>query len=235
MPSPKTFSIKEALSFGFKTAKENFFFWAGTLLFLFVVGFLANWISDKTNLYVSGIASLMVGLIIAAVSIILKLGLLRIALDFAEQEKPSFSRLFSQHPLFFKYALALIIYNILVAVGLIIFIFPGIILAVGLMFYSYLIIDLGLGPIKALKKSWAISRGVKWRLFGFSILAGLINILGALLLLVGLLITLPTTLIATAYVYRKLLAAESGSADIHPAPSAPKEILGPAQHIYHGL
>jgi len=40
----------------------------------------------------------------------------------------------------------------------------------------------------------------------FDLLLGLINLLGAICLLIGLFATIPTTMVATAFVYRKLLA-----------------------------
>ena len=46
---------------------------------------------------------------------------------------------------------------------------------------------------------------MKWDLFVFGLLLIGLNIVGALALLIGLLITIPTTMIAVASVYRKLL------------------------------
>jgi len=43
-------------------------------------------------------------------------------------------------------------------------------------------------------------------LFLFDLLLTLINLLGALCLLIGLFATIPTTMVAIAFVYRKLLA-----------------------------
>ena len=48
--------------------------------------------------------------------------------------------------------------------------------------------------------------GVKWELFGFGIMCCLINFLGLLCLIVGVFATYPTVLVASALVYRQLLA-----------------------------
>lgn len=85
--------------------------------------------------------------------------------------------------------------------GLIILVFFGI----RLMFFNYFIVDKGLGPIMAIKASFQTTQDVFWLLFGFLIVIGLINILGALVFLVGLFVTIPTTLLAITFVYRKLL------------------------------
>jgi len=58
--------------------------------------------------------------------------------------------------------------------------------------------------IKSLRTSAHLTEGRKWWLVGFCITVGLLNILGAILLLVGLLVTIPVTMFAFAHVYVKL-------------------------------
>ena len=108
--------------------------------------------------------------------------------------------------MFFKYLIGSILYGLIVFAGTILLIIPGIIWGIQFCFYDYFIIDKGLGPIEALKRSSAITRGVKWDLFVFSLILLGINLLGALCLLIGLFATIPTTMVAIAFVYRKLLA-----------------------------
>jgi|GEM_PF-4642886 len=63
---------------------------------------------------------------------------------------------------------------------------------------------------------------VKWQLLGFGLVMAGINILGFLCLFIGLFATIPTTLLAAALVYRKLLnQTESAQATI-PAPQEEK-------------
>ncbi|MEA3324328.1 MAG: hypothetical protein U9Q37_04220 [Euryarchaeota archaeon] len=68
-----------------------------------------------------------------------------------------------------------------------------------------MIVDKGLGPIDALEKSSEITIGVKWDLFIFGILLGILNLMGFACLVVGLFVTIPVTMVAMAFVYRKLL------------------------------
>ena len=72
------------------------------------------------------------------------------------------------------------------------------------MFFKYLIIDKGLGPIEALKESRRITTGQRWQLLLFVLILALLNILGALALFIGLFVTMPVTMIAMAHVYRGL-------------------------------
>lgn len=69
-------------------------------------------------------------------------------------------------------------------------------------FYSYPITDHHANAIDSLRISSELTKGIK--LIGFGIVLGLINVLGALALVVGLLLTIPTTLLAMAHVYRQL-------------------------------
>src|SRR4030042_562947 len=77
--------------------------------------------------------------------------------------------------------------------------------SITLGFVNDIIVDKKMG-IDSLSKSWQMTKGVKLNLFLFWILLALINIAGALLLLVGLFITVPLSMVATAYVYRKLVS-----------------------------
>ena len=64
--------------------------------------------------------------------------------------------------------------------------------------------------------SSAITRGAKWSLLLLGIFLAAVNLLGVLALFVGLLWTIPTTLVASTYVYRKLLVQTMPA----PAPAA---------------
>jgi uncharacterized membrane protein len=78
-------------------------------------------------------------------------------------------------------------------------------LAIRLKYSAYLVVDKNLGPVEAIKTGWKLTKGNVWNLFFFEILLCLINLLGALCLLVGLFITVPLSMLATTFVYRKLL------------------------------
>ncbi len=134
------------------------------------------------------------------------IGLIKIALSFCDEQKPSFATLFDAWDCFWRYVGASILYGLIILGGLILLIVPGIVWAVKFSLCYYFVIDKGLGPIEALKASSRTTMGVKWQLFGFGILCALINLLGMLCLLVGVFATYPTVLVASALVYRQLSA-----------------------------
>jgi uncharacterized membrane protein len=102
--------------------------------------------------------------------------------------------------------------GVVVVLGIILLIVPGIIFGLMFMFAQYIVIDKEIGPIEAMKESKKITDGHKWNLLGLCLLLALINILGAICLLVGLLVTIPVTSLALIRAYRTLSA--------HPHPHA---------------
>ncbi|OGZ35498.1 MAG: hypothetical protein A3A94_02665 [Candidatus Portnoybacteria bacterium RIFCSPLOWO2_01_FULL_43_11] len=202
--SAQNFSKKEAIKFGWQTMKSNLGFFIGLLLLVFVInigpGLLTALVLGKIPLL-----SFVFAVISWVLQIIIGIGLIKIALKFCGNEKGEFSDLFSSYPLFFKYLFGSILYGLIVFGGLILLIIPGIIWSIKYQFYLYFIVDKGLGPIESLKKSGEITKGVKWNLFLFGLLLAGINILGVLALLIGMFAAIPTTMVATAFVYRKLL------------------------------
>lgn len=95
-----------------------------------------------------------------------------------------------------------------------------------LMFAPYFIIDSLAGPVNSIRMSWGITRGSGWHLVLFSLAITLISILGVALLLVGLLVALPVSTVAMAYVFRQL----QKKAPV-PVLEAPKEVVTEAEVI----
>ena len=199
----KSVAIAEAVVFGWEAMKKNFGFFIGpVLVFLVVAGmqFISRLAEDDH------LGLLFLELIGFLLSMVVSMGLIRISLKFCDNEKASFGDLFSCFPLFFRYFISTVLYCIIVCVGLILLIFPGVIWAIKFAFYDYFIVDKGLGSFEALEASSRITMGVKGQLLGFFLIIVLISALGLLCLLVGLFVALPTIFVAQALIYRKLLA-----------------------------
>jgi len=73
----------------------------------------------------------------------------------------------------------------LIGIGFVFFIIPGIILACRLAFVSYLVMDKNMEPVAAVEKSWQMTRGYGWKIFGMALLVVPIFIAGLLCLIVG--------------------------------------------------
>jgi uncharacterized membrane protein len=148
------------------------------------------------------------------IGMFVEIGLVTFALKAHDSvESVKINDLWNPKPFWF-YLAGQILVGLVVILGFILLIVPGIILALGLLFSSYLIIDKGKGPIEAMKESWRITKGHKWQLLLFVLALAGLNILGFLLLLVGLLVTVPVTMLAMVHVYRKLEHAASEVASV---------------------
>ena len=93
---------------------------------------------------------------------------------------------------------------IILGIGFVLLIIPGIILSIMFQFAPYLVIDKGMGPIEALKESARMTSGYKWNLVRFNVVIIGVVILGAICLVVGLLAAIPVMYLAIAHVYRTL-------------------------------
>ncbi len=105
------------------------------------------------------ILSIIVDITFGFLSMVIQMGLIRIALKLHDNEKGEFADLFSCFPLFFKYLFGSILYVLIAIGGMILLVIPGFIWAIKFSFFSYFIVDKGLGPIEALKKEFCNYKG----------------------------------------------------------------------------
>ena len=202
------FSIQEALKYGWETFKANVPFFIGFMVVLGLITVVPDYIAEKVldpksvGLIVTKIVLRLIGLVLGMVST-------RISLDIHDSGQADLSRVAGILPQIPSYIVGKLIYGLAVLVGLVLLIIPGIIVAYMFLYVGYLIIDRGLGPIAAMSESRVLTDGYKMDLFLFSLVVAVINIIGVVCLFVGLFVTIPTTLMASAYVYRRLSPAES--------------------------
>ncbi|MCL5019848.1 MAG: hypothetical protein M1426_05230 [Patescibacteria group bacterium] len=204
------FSKKEAIDFGFEIAKKNIIFFIGLFVIVVLISALTSLIQFGATLERQPILYIILYVVIFIINTIIGMGLIKISLEFVDKKKPKFSDLFHTKNLV-NFILVSLIRGVVTLIGFILLIIPGIIFSIRLQYATYLVIDKNLPPVDAVKKSWDMTRGNVWNLFFFIILLVLVNILGALLLLVGLFVTVPLTMIATTFVYRKLLLHSKAS------------------------
>jgi uncharacterized membrane protein len=205
------FSIKQS----FKNGWERFKIDAGlcVLATLFMLA-LSSVGGGKEGHY----GTFLLTIAIMVVTIIVKIGYTKIFLRMNNGEKPKFMEMFDEYKLFWKYLGASVLYVLITVGGLILIIIPGIFWAIRFSFAPIIVIDTKIGPIKALKESYAITCGNFWKLFGFFVVMMLFNLLGLIIFGIGLLITIPVTTFASIYIYRELSKAKAGL--ITPSPQA---------------
>lgn len=200
----KNFSIPEAIDFGWCSMKNNFWFFA---VLLIILGAFSA-ISDKFSKSAKDLPILIViitNLVFLFLNVMIHIGIIKISLKLANNQKAEFVDFFSSMHLFFKFLFVSIVYGLIVLAGFILLIIPGIIWSVQFGFFGYLIISHDMGISASLKKSSEITKDIKGKLLIFYLLLFVINLAGMLCLIVGLFVSIPTTIVAGAYVYRKLL------------------------------
>ena len=211
--SPRFFSKSEAILFGWNTLKKNFRFFLGMLAIVLVVNVLVGLVISSFSEEAPKVLVMVVSVISWVLDLLISIGVIKITLKFCDQEPATYRDLFSAYRLLLNYLVGSIVYGIIVAIGFVFLIIPGIYLAVKYQFYDYLIVDKGIGPIEAIKRSGVLTEGVKRNLVLFWLALVGINILGMIALGVGLIATVPVSWLANAYVYRRLqLQAENDRA-----------------------
>jgi len=201
------FSAKSAVQAGWETFKRRPWFFIGSALVIILAAAVAHAIasalggSRETPSLLGTLADWGLGTLISmgVVAFYLK------AND--DPERVTLGDLWHPAP-FWNYLLASFILGIVVALGMILLIVPGIIFALMFAFTPFIVVDRGLGPIEAMKESKRITYGHKWQLLGFGLLCVLIMLLGAIAAGIGIVVSLPVVSLAGAHAYR-VLAGEA--------------------------
>jgi uncharacterized membrane protein len=81
--------------------------------------------------------------------------------------------------------LAHLLATAIIGIGFIFLIFPGIFFACRLVFVPFIVMDRNLDAVKAVEKSWKMTEGHGWKIFGMGVLSFFIIILGLIMLIVG--------------------------------------------------
>ncbi|MBP7770804.1 MAG: DUF975 family protein [Candidatus Pacebacteria bacterium] len=235
-----TFSIKEAIVFGWHKVKAH-----SQLVFAVVLTMFA--LQVASSLVEKGLQGTAIGaaasIVLAVLGIILGAGMTLIFLKLAKGEHTQYREIIPNLSLVWKYFLtslltglitllplmagALASLALLVPTGAVnfserapvvegnewAFAFSMIIMAVALGFAVYfgirysmarLAVLEGADVLESLPKSTKLTHNIKWRLVLFALAIAGLNLLGLLALVVGLLVTIPVSVLAFAHVYLKL-------------------------------
>jgi uncharacterized membrane protein len=100
--------------------------------------------------------------------------------------------------------IASLVTTIIIIIGFIMLIIPGIFFACRLAFVPYLVIDEKMEAMEALKASWAMTKGHGWTVFFMGLLAILVVIAGIIVLIFGVLISAMWITAAFAVLYHSV-------------------------------
>src|SRR5258708_23816489 len=105
--------------------------------------------------------------------------------------------------------LALCLYLVAVAAGLALLVVPGVYLAVRYAFFGNVLAARPASALDALREAAALSRDRWWMVFRLLLWVAALNLAGAALLGLGLLVSLPVALIATSSLFLSLQPREA--------------------------
>ncbi|NTV68126.1 MAG: hypothetical protein HGB06_10715 [Chlorobaculum sp.] len=182
---------------GWEMFKEHVGEFIGFALIIFAISLVSARMATFGSLLFSAVAApLYAGYSIAAFKII-------------TGQPFQFSDFFKGFNYFLPLFLASLASGIIVGVGFILLIIPGIYLAIGYMLTTFLIIDYRMEFWQAMETSRKIITKNWFSFFGFALLLGLVNLLGLIALGVGLLVTIPVTSCAAAIAYKEIVGLHS--------------------------
>lgn len=193
------------LQFSFSTLIDNFGFWIGLILTVFGILAAAAIIFGITGTLFLILLTFPLNILLATPTFLMVIyvismiiaGATQIGLDFYDKRESTISQLWnvdSSKPL--NLLIAALLYVIMVSVGLLFFVIPGIYLAVKFWFFTQIIVDKNLGPIAALKESGRITQSRLLEVFILLILTGLVGLIP----FVGQILSL----LCSCYLYRQL-------------------------------
>ncbi|MGV1004190.1 MAG: hypothetical protein ACOYEV_05370 [Candidatus Nanopelagicales bacterium] len=218
---PRPFSPTAAIAYGWSAFRAN----VGPLVMIaaviLVVNAIIQWLGRLGgDSFFFGMIFDFVGFL---VSLIISLGMLRVALMIVDGKTPTAADLFKTDELG-VYIVASVIAGVIIFVGILLCILPGIIAGFLLSLFGYSILDRVEGGVKvpkssavgALRTSYEVVTQNVGNLLVLVLLVALINLIGLAACLIGTLVSMPVTAVAMAYAWRYFtnghIAGQPGSA-----------------------
>jgi uncharacterized membrane protein len=150
-------------------------------------------------------ATMAQGALATALSYVVYGGYLALLVSHFKGDSISFDDLFDiEQKRWISFAFLAIIKGLLILLGLLCFVIPGVYLIVRWMFAELYVVDKGMRPMEALKASSTLTEGVRLKLFLFVLTATVCMILGLVFFLVGAVVVFIITTFATIKIYKDL-------------------------------
>ncbi len=137
-------------------------------------------------------------------------GIQKVFMKMARNEKFKLEEMFDGFNDYLNVVLANLLVSAVIGLGMLFLIIPGIIFACRLAFVPYLVMEYKMDAVQAFEKSWRMTKGHGWTIFGMGLLAIPIAILGLLLLGVGIIFSAMWISLAFAAIYVAVVPKPNG-------------------------
>lgn len=168
------------------------------IIIAFVIGLPAGVARFGDGFGISGILAIAYGILILGP---IEYGVAFAYLKAARGDKLEIKNMFGAFQNYWNAVLANILVYVIIGVGLVLLIIPGIIFACKLIFTPYLVVDRKMEVIEAVKESWRMTGGHAWKVFLIFLLAIPIGIAGLICFGVGIIVAIMWVSIALASLY----------------------------------
>ncbi|PHQ65074.1 MAG: hypothetical protein COB99_06150 [Sulfurimonas sp.] len=203
------FSITGVLKEGFRRTDGVKLTFIGSIIIYAVIALfvksLLEFIFPDTESLISVYASSTVEMLFTLPILI---GIMILGVKSAREEELTIPSIFDYFGMIIPIMLAYVAMSIILSIGFILLIIPGIYLAVSYAFVYTLIVDKGLNVWEAMELSRKTVTEQWFKFFGLSLLSGIIIIISAIPLGIGLIWSIPTTYIAYGLLYHGLFDEE---------------------------
>ncbi|WP_373000179.1 hypothetical protein [Sulfurimonas sp.] len=199
------FSITGVLKEGFRRTEGVKLTFVGSIIIYALIALfvksLVEFIFPNGESLVNAYASSTVEMLFTLPILI---GIMILGVKRAREEELSIPSIFDYFGMIIPIMLAYVAMTLILTIGFLLLIIPGVYLAVSYAFVYTLIVDKGLGVWEAMELSRKTVTEQWFKFFGLSLLSGIIIIISALPLGIGLIWTIPMTYISYGLLYHRL-------------------------------
>lgn len=200
MNTTGSFTIKKALGYGYAMYKEH----PWLMIAVFMINVLILSMSDVAVFFgTSGNVLDILDMLSFVLSSLTILGTIFIALKLYDGKDTHIDDIVSPVRQSLPFFFARILFCLMVLLGLIVFIVPGVYIYLKYQFFGYAMVYKNMGIEESFKESGRITEGELMHLLKYQLCILLINIVG-FLTIIGFFITVPLSYLTDAYVYRRL-------------------------------
>ncbi|MBB4865900.1 putative membrane protein [Pseudomonas nitritireducens] len=150
------------------------------------------------------VLQMLVGVFAAAIGYPFLAGINMLGIRRAADQPVSFNEMFSHFGLFVPLVITGLVMTLLVYLGLLLLVLPGIYLSVAYLLAIPLVVERKLSPWQALEASRKAISQHWFKVFGLFLVLGIILIVSAIPLGIGLVWTLPLSIVAIGVLYRTI-------------------------------
>jgi hypothetical protein len=196
-------SLRHALDFAWPILKKHFGLFTAVLLTI-----LAAWVVLEIVVIAGQRFGILLWTVMHLAFLIffagVEVGLLQICRALSDGKVPKFADTFAHLPLGRRFLAAQILYLLMVLIGLLLLVVPGVYLGVRCALFGFCFAGGETNLLRCFQQSATLSKGATTGLLRILAVLLVLNLLGASLLALGLFITVPLSVLVMTDVYRQL-------------------------------